>query len=112
MNKSISIVVPALNEEALLEISIKNLEDILKDGFDYEILLFDDGSQEGKLIESRSPSVKFAKPEIEGLTSFSAEYTPSLKTGWVYMVDVDPAYRGKGVGFADVFGLDLRRVPP
>lgn len=47
MERSISIIVPAYNEEDTIELSVKSLTESLKrHGFDYEIFIFNDASED------------------------------------------------------------------
>ena len=47
MGKSISLIMPAYNEEDTLEFSVRSLtESLRRHGFDYEIFIFDDASRD------------------------------------------------------------------
>ena len=52
MNKLISIIVPVYNEEKVIEMFLKRLNDSLANvgGYDFEILIIDDGSKD-KTVE-------------------------------------------------------------
>lgn len=54
MERSISLIMPAFNEEATIEFSVRSvMSKLVEHQFDYEILIFDDGStdQTGKIAD-------------------------------------------------------------
>ena len=64
MERSISLIMPAYNEEEAIEFTVRSVKEKLKQhGFDYEILIFDDASndQTGEIAEKLSaedPKIK------------------------------------------------------
>jgi len=65
MPKSLSIIIPAYNEEKNIENAVlHNLETISSLGFDFEIIIVNDGSSDStavkaKALISRSPAIRF-----------------------------------------------------
>lgn len=45
-----SVVVPAFNEEEVIEMSYERLSDVMKEIGDYEIIFINDGSRDNTLI--------------------------------------------------------------
>lgn len=58
MNKKISVIIPAYNEEQSLPILLDEIEEILSGKFEYEIIVIDDGSTDGsfELLQKRVKS--------------------------------------------------------
>lgn len=56
LNKEISIVIPAFNEEASLEALVNNLKDVLPTNKSYEIIVVDDGSTDNTALIAKNIS--------------------------------------------------------
>lgn len=58
MNKKISVIIPAYNEEQSLPILLDEIEGALSGKFEYEIIVIDDGSTDGsfELLQKRAKS--------------------------------------------------------
>lgn len=93
MGKSISLIMPAYNEEDTLEFSVVSVcEKLRQYGFNYEIFIFDDASTDrtGKIADilaSKNPNIKVFHNDknmnlgfnfARGITMASKEYTGLL----------------------------------
>ncbi len=64
MERSISLIMPAYNEEEAIEFTVKSVKEKLKQhGFDYEILIFNDASNDqtgeiAKKLSAEDPKIK------------------------------------------------------
>lgn len=78
-NKNISIVIPAYNEEEIINKLLKEIEDSFKDIEDYEIILIDDGS---KYSLEENIDNNFKNKNIKVIrNSFNIGQTSSIKIG-------------------------------
>ncbi len=80
MRKDISVIIPAYNEEKNIRSAIEAIQDILqKTRLNYELLVFDDGSQDqtGPIIDEMAPRVAHMKvihnPRNKGLAYIARE---------------------------------------
>ena len=79
MNKSISIVIPALNEELIINKLLVDLEEAFSDVEEYEIIIIDDGSE--KLLEPEI-NENFKNKKLRVLrNSYNVGQTASIKIG-------------------------------
>jgi len=79
MNKNISIVIPALNEELIINKLLVDLEEAFSDVEEYEIIIIDDGSE--KLLEPEI-NENFKNKKLRVLrNSYNVGQTASIKIG-------------------------------
>ncbi len=73
----VSIVIPAYNEEGAIKEGVQGVLDVMRDsGFEYELIVVDDGSTDGtpEILETMDGIILISVPENRG-------YGASLKTG-------------------------------
>ena len=49
MAKSVSVIIPALNEEKLIEQTVRQFSDVVKEKYDVEVIVSDGGSTDNTL---------------------------------------------------------------
>ncbi|MBI2664009.1 glycosyltransferase family 2 protein [Candidatus Woesearchaeota archaeon] len=115
MRKSVSIIIPAFNDEATLEGSVKSVLVIAKKLFsDYELLIFDDGSTDrtADVVDmlAKNPRIRaFHNPKNmnvgysyrKGINAASKDYVMLLPGPDSLTVDSLEFYMGK-IGQADI----------
>ncbi len=76
----VSIVIPVYNEEAILEAAVKDLVDRLQPfGFDYELILAENGSKDGTVKLGTELSQRF--PQLRLFSLGEPNYGKALKRG-------------------------------
>lgn len=91
--KGISFIVPALNEEKNLALSVESIENAMKEiNNDYEIIIVDDGSQDdtariAELIQESNPRVIFIQHSLN-LGLGKAYFSGVLKAKFPYVLFV------------------------
>lgn len=99
LERAVSIVVPAFNEGAHVGEQIRKISDAMQDtGWDYEILLVDDGSTDGTAEAGISEGVRVLRNRR------NRGYGASLKRGigaakhpWILIIDADGTYPASSI---------------
>ena len=104
---SVSVVIPAFNEEQAIARQIRDLQDVLaKSGWAWELLVVDDGSTDGTAEQAEACGVRVAR------LGRNHGYGAALKAGvdatsheWILIVDADGTYPAGAIP-------DLLRMAP
>ena len=77
----VSFVIPAFNEEPILEAAINDLSERLRDVEfpSYEIIVSENGSSDGTLVEAAKLQKKY--PEVRYISSREPNYGKALRAG-------------------------------
>lgn len=91
MNKSVLVVIPAFNEEAIIQTVITKIRNLKNDEFTFNICVVNDGSRDGTFeVASRSADVVIDLPINLGVGSaVRAGYQYALRNQIDYLIQID-----------------------